>query len=152
MEKRTLVALLLVFILFLIFNQFVWKPQQLHQQQELQNQQPQTPPTVTEPVKPDSVILTVMPDSLMVQGKNPEIIKLSNKLMTVTFNSRGGSIQQVELHNFLMHDSTKVKLIPDNSSLANTKLIHPASETPLQDVIFQYKISPDSLGVNFFPG
>ena len=152
MEKRTLVALLLVFILFLIFNQFVWKPQQLHQQQELQNQQPQTPPTVTEPVKPDSVILTVMPDSLMVQGKNPEIIKLSNKLMTVTFNSRGGSIQQVELHNFLMHDSTKVKLIPDNSSLANTKLIHPASETPLQDVIFHYKISHDSLGVIFFLG
>nr|HPI43549.1 membrane protein insertase YidC [Candidatus Cloacimonas acidaminovorans] len=152
MEKRTLLALLLVFILFLVFNQFVWKPQQLRQQQEQQNQQTQTPQTVTEPVIPDTIIITPMPDTLLAKEKTPEIIKLSNQLMTVTFNSRGGSIQQVELHNFIMHDSTKVKLIPENSSLADVKLIHPAAETPLKDVIFQYKISPDSLGVTFFLG
>jgi hypothetical protein len=51
-----------------------------------------------------------------------------------------------------MHDSTKVKLIPENASIASVKIIHPASETALQDVVFQYKISPDSKGVTFFLG
>jgi len=152
MEKRTLLALLLVFILFLIFNQFVWKPQQVQRQQQQQNQPQAVPETVAKPVKPDSANYTLMPDSLLTKGKNPEVIKLSNQLITVTFNTRGAVIQQVELHNFMMHDSTKVKLIPENNSLADIKLFHPASETPLQDVIFQYKLSPDAKGVTFFLG
>lgn len=152
MEKRTLIALLLVYILFLVFNEFVWKLQQIRHQQQLQEQQAVTPEPVKEQVKPDSSQLIPLADTLLAKGEHPEIIKLSNQYMTVTFNSRGGIIQQVELHNFVMHDSTKVKLIPENASIASVKIIHPASETALQDVVFQYKISPDSKGVTFFLG
>jgi len=69
MEKRTLLALLLVFILFLIFNQFVWKPQQVQRQQQQQNQPQAVPETVAKPVKPDSANYTLMPDSLLTKGK-----------------------------------------------------------------------------------
>lgn len=153
MEKRTLLALLLVFILFLIFNEFVWKPQQIKQQQlQQQEQRSPVPQTVKEPVKPDSSNFVALSDTLLAKGITPATIQLSNKLMTVTFSNNGGVIQQIELRNYAMHDSTKVKLIPANGSLAGIKLIHPATETPLKDVIFNYNVSPDSMGITFFLG
>jgi YidC/Oxa1 family membrane protein insertase len=153
MDKRTLTAILLMIILYMVFSQFVWKPQQLQRQQQLAtNESPAQTAPAAEKAAVDSIIIQPLADSLFSTDSRPEIVKLSNELMTVYFNTKGGNIQQVELKNFLTHTKTQVRLIPDDSSIANLKLIHPGAETPLSNTVFQYRISADSLYVSFFLG
>ncbi|MDD2228865.1 MAG: membrane protein insertase YidC [Candidatus Cloacimonetes bacterium] len=154
MDKRTLTAILLMIILYLVFSQFVWKPQQLEQQKQLQAVKESPAPVATEPavVPVDSIVLTPLPDSLFVSTTAPETLQLSNELMTVSFNTKGGNIQQVELNKFLTHDKNPVSLIPADNSMADLKLIHPGSETNLSQTVFQYNISPDSSYVSFYLG
>lgn len=144
-----------MFILFLVFNQFVWKPQQL------QNQAASKPEATTANPAPAALADTnavaastplAATDSLFATNAAVESFQLSNQLMTVHFNSKGGVIQQVELKKFFMHDGSLVKLVPQDASLAALTLIHPKSQTPLADVVFQHRISVDSLFVSFFIG
>lgn len=151
MDKRTITALLLMFILFMLFNQFVWKPQQV-QKQQATAAQPTPAKSVEAPAAVDSVIVKPITDSLLVGSDINESFTLSNELMSVTFNNVGGTISQVELKKFYMHDSTLVHLIPPDQRIAGLKLIHPGSETPLAQMPFQYQIAEDSLSVSFFLG
>ncbi|PKN72572.1 MAG: preprotein translocase YidC [Candidatus Cloacimonetes bacterium HGW-Cloacimonetes-3] len=153
MDKRTLTAILLMVILYMVFSQFVWKPQQLQKQQLQASQQEATPAVPAAPIAAaDSVIVQAPVDSLFISDAKQELVQLSNGLMTVYFNTKGGNIQQVELKNFLSHDKQPVHIIPEDSSIANLKLIHPGTETPLATTVFQHHISTDSLFVSFFLG
>ncbi|MDY0152301.1 MAG: membrane protein insertase YidC [Candidatus Cloacimonas sp.] len=154
MDKRTLTALLLMFILFLVFNQFVWKPQQ--QANSAAKPAAAAPvaaqPTTAVPALPESLSALPAVDSLLASTATAETITLSNSLMTVHFDTKGGTISQVELKNFLMHNSAPVKLVPENSALAAMNLIHPTSQTPLANVIFEHRVSEDSLFISFYIG
>jgi len=151
MDKRTITALLLMFILFMVFNQFVWKPQQA-QKQQAAAAIPAPAEAAVAPATVDSVVANPIADSLLVGADQAETITLTNDLMSVTFNSLGGTIQQVELKKFLMHDGKFVQLIPQDQSIAGLKLIHPGSETPLSRIPFQYQVAEDSLSISFFLG
>lgn len=154
MDKRTLTAILLMIILYMVFSQFVWKPQQQQRQQLAQAAKESAAPVASEPIKApvDSIVSAPIADSLFVSNAAPELLQLSNDLMTVTFNTKGGDIQQVALHKFLTHDKKPVSLIPVNRSIADLKLIHPGSETNLSQTVFGYKMSADSSYVSFYLG
>lgn len=147
MDKRTLTAFLLIFILYMIFVQFVWKPKP--------KVSPPTPVPQTsaaansQTAAPDTAVVS---DSLFSNGLAAQTLTLENELMTVTFNTRGALIEQVELKKFLTHEGAKVRLLPNNTSFAGMKLIHAASETPLDKVVFSHRVNPDSLSINFFIG
>lgn len=153
MDKRTLTAILLMIILYMVFSQFVWKPQQVRQQQMKAAQVDSTKaPAPVQAIVQDSTVTASPVDSLQQSTAQPTTIKLSNDLMTVYFNSKGANIQQVELKKFLTHDKQAVRLVPDNSAIADLKLIHPGSETPLAATVFNYTITPDSSSISFFLG
>lgn len=153
MDKRTLTAILLMIILYMVFSQFVWKPQQIRQQQMKAAQVDSTKtPAPVQAVAQDSTVIASPVDSLLQSDAQPATIKLSNDLMTVYFNSKGANIEQVELNKFLTHDKQPVRLIPDNSAIADMKLIHPGSETALGTTVFNYSITPDSSSISFYLG
>ncbi|MDD4310340.1 MAG: preprotein translocase YidC, partial [Candidatus Cloacimonetes bacterium] len=106
MDKRTLTALLLMFLLWMVFNQFVWKPQQA-QQQAL----PATTPAETKAAvvaAPESLSTLPAADSLLATSAQAQIVKLSNSNMTVSFNTKGASIAGIELNKFSMKNGTRV--------------------------------------------
>ncbi len=153
MDKRTLTAILLMIILYMVFSQFVWKPQQVRQQQMKAAQVDSTKaPAPVQAIVQDSTVTASPMDSLQQSTAQPTTIKLSNDLMTVYFNSKGANIQQVELKKFLTHDKQAVRLIPENSAIADMKIIHPGSETALAATVFNYTITPDSSSISFFLG
>ncbi len=153
MDKRTLTAILLMIILYMVFSQFVWKPQQIRQQQMKAAQVDSVKaPAPVQAVAKDSTVIASPVDSLLQSDAQPATIKLSNDLMTVYFNSKGANIEQVELKKFLTHDKQPVRLIPDNSAIADMKLIHPGSETALGTTVFNYSITPDSSSISFYLG
>jgi YidC/Oxa1 family membrane protein insertase len=155
MDKRTLTALLLMLIVFLVFNQFVWKPQQLARQKQTQaktskQEQPQATSKAT--VAQDTLVSAPFADSLLSGAEKPETIKLSNELMSVSFSSLGATVTRVDLANYKMHDGRPVSLIPDGQNLAATKLLHNGSDTPLQQAVFKYSLAPDSKSITFYLG
>lgn len=140
-------------LLYMVFSQFVWKPQQQKQlQQQAAADSTSSPAPVAEATPNTSTIAAVTADSLFKTDAEPEIITLSNDLMTVHFNTKGASISQVELHKFLMHDGSPVKLIPEDASIAAIKLIHPASETHLAETVFLHSVSADNRSITFYLG
>ncbi len=151
MDKRTLLALLLMMIVFMIFNQFVWKPKPVATDASSPAQKsPQT--SAPAPATTDTLPAQPLADSLLSSTVKAETISLENDLMKVSFSSQGASITQVELKKFQMHDGEAVKLIPGRQSIANLSLLHSDGDTPLQQVVFSSQVSPDGRGVNFFLG
>ncbi|MDD4309962.1 MAG: membrane protein insertase YidC, partial [Candidatus Cloacimonetes bacterium] len=81
-----------------------------------------------------------------------QIVKLSNSNMTVSFNTKGASIAGIELNKFSMKNGTRVQLVPKDAQLSAMRLIHPASETQLANVVYQHSFSADSTSVVFYLG
>ncbi len=151
MDKRTLLALLLMMIVFLVFNQFVWKPKPAAT--EAANPVQNTPQAAEPvPATPDTLPALARSDSLLSSTAKAETVTLENELMKVSFSSQGANITQVELKNFKMHDSENVKLIPSGQSIASLSLLHADGETALQQVVFDTQLSPDGRSVSFSLG
>jgi len=154
MDKRTLIALILMLLLFLIFNQFIWKPQSLkNQAQKASAPQTAEQKPAAVPAAADTLPVSQSADSLLIAAQGTEqSFQLRNSLMTVSFSNKGGTITQVELKNFKMHDGKPVTLIPSKQSIAGLKLLHSGGDTDLSQTLFQHQFSPDSLSVSFFLG
>ncbi|MDD2332555.1 MAG: membrane protein insertase YidC, partial [Candidatus Cloacimonetes bacterium] len=155
MDKRTLFALLLMFLLFLVFDHFVWKPQRERQQAQ-KNLQTETQAPVRESATTDSIpsqpaISQAAPaDSVFLQNTiEEETLYLENDLVKVSFSSRGAVIKQVELKKFKMRKGGNVLLIPvkdQDSSLAGLKIFHGAGVTDLSGLLFEHQqFGADSL-------
>lgn len=140
-------------VVFLVFNQFVWKPQQLAKQNANPSKAPaQTKVPEAVPEIKDTLSAVPFADSLLTGAEQPETITLANELMTVSFSSLGATITSVELKNFKMHDGRQVALIPDGQNIASLKLLHAGSVTSLQQAVFKHKLSPDAKSITFFLG
>ncbi len=125
-------------IVFLVFDQFVWKPQRVAALEK--NAATETVERTSEPVS-DNESEAVTPSfeagiSAFKTNDIDENITLSNDLVTFHFSNRGASISQVELHNFKMRDGSNVQLIPQEHQIGSISLIHPAAETDLSMEIF----------------
>lgn len=150
MEKRTLTAIILMLALYIVFNQFIWKPQ---------------PAAAPEADSLSSNIESVTPlsdsssteqlffaDSLQINQEKASIITLENKLMKVSFSSLGGAITQVTLKQHVVQADTLVQLIPQGKKVADLVIFHPATQSSLKDVNFSYSVSADSSQVTFYLG
>lgn len=154
-DKRTLYALLAMLALFLVFDQFVWKPQR---QQNTQAQAQSTEQATTEPEEP--VVDSLPPaasagalDSLLVQGTEATSISLKNSLMRVDFSSRGAVITQVELANFKRRDESNVLLVAPDAYIAGSSVFTAESqELELDGLIFEHELSDDQSQLRFYLG
>ncbi|HPN41789.1 MAG TPA: membrane protein insertase YidC [Candidatus Cloacimonadota bacterium] len=150
MDKRTLTALLLMFILFLVFQQYVWKPKPVAQTQPTPSEQPAqaAQPAADSLPKPG----LALPDSLIDPNLEAAQIILSNQVMKVSFSSRGAVIQQVEMKDHKVDKATPVRLIPPDSGIAGLKVFYPATQSDLSGAVFNYRVSADSSKIDFWLG
>ncbi|MDO9577265.1 MAG: membrane protein insertase YidC [Candidatus Cloacimonadales bacterium] len=142
MDKRTILALLLILVVFWISSEFIWKrnqpvqpPQQNLTEQPQQIQQQKT----TEPVQTPNLTEIIIPESEQNIAVNDEII-LENEVIRLRFSNLGAVLKAVELKSFTLKDKEiLVNLIPQNEEILGTKLaLLSGNISNLNSVTFQY--------------
>lgn len=148
MDKRTLLALFLMLLLFLVFQQFVWKPK------PIADTPLQDPPPAAQMQEADSLLAEAISvaDSLLNKDLAASLITLENDYVKVTFNSQGASIAQVELKKYEKEEGVPVRLVPEDSQLAGLGIYHPATQDDLHHVVFNHSIAPEARKVKFWLG
>jgi len=139
-----------MFILFLVFQQFVWKPKPVAQTQQDPQAQQTTPSKASSDSLPKPVI--ALPDSLIKSDVGLATITLSNQVMSVSFSNAGAVITQVEMKDHKVDKTRPVRLIPDGENIAGLTVFHPATQSDLSGVNFSYRVKSDSSGVDFWLG
>ena len=136
-------------LLYLVFQQFIWKPA------------PAAQPSIEEPMQAqaadpvaDSLVAKVaaVPDSLSEADIPITQVTLQNEVMEMSFTNQGGNISQIRLKKFNQDDGEAVQLVPDGSVMAGLSVTHPASKTDLNSVVFNHRMSADSSSVDFWLG
>lgn len=139
-----------MFVLFLVFQQFVWKPKPAAPTQAEPATQPvQAPQAASDSL---SVSTAVLPDSLIAASDQTSLITLSNQVMTVSFSSRGGVVTQVEMKNHKVDKTKPVRLVPEGETIGGLSVFHPATQSDLSGINFNYKVNADSSGIDFWLG
>ncbi|HOH97936.1 MAG TPA: membrane protein insertase YidC [Candidatus Cloacimonadota bacterium] len=155
MDKRTITALALMLVLYLVFDQFFWKPQRDRAAQAAR--QAQTESTVASPT-PDtladdaSLAAPVVLDSLVSSSAEATEIVLENAKLRVGFSTLGGTISFIQLKEFTNTDTAPLNLLPAGASLTGTELYHPAGTTDLKAMIFEAKQEEGTNAVVFYLG
>lgn len=157
MDKRTVLALILMLALFLVFDQFVWKPQRAQQALTAQSkaqQTAQTPaPKAVAPAAKDSLnLVPTLLDSLKTTSGPARDVVLANSLMKVTLSTRGALIKQINLPKFKMEGNKDVALINKDTTIGGTTLVLAEGTRNLDDLIFNYKLNAASDSVVFYLG
>lgn len=159
MDKRTLLALLLIFIVFWISSEFIWKrsesatPQEsvLEKDEQLQQSQEKGTGTIPlqEPVSEPAGRFETQND-LGRSNSQPDIeisdqIILENDLIKLHFSNLGAVLHSIQLKSYSMADKeTPVELIPADEYLMGMKLqMSSGNDLNLNNLAFQYQLEPD---------
>ena len=138
MEKRTLLAVLLILVVFWISSEFIWKSK------KTQVEKPATEiiekPEVQVEVKPTKEITTQIPVEPESDIEIADDITLENEFLKVSFSNQGAVVNSIQLKEYFLSDKeTSVELIPNNESLLNTELLMSSGNIlNLKNIIFQF--------------
>ena len=124
MDKRTLISLLIVLILFTILQVYVFKPPTPPAESEqVQDSLAKTvPDTINTPVAVPATIAKW--DSLASYPDSIKTLTLENDNFTVKFSSLGASISSVSLKKYFWADKpVPVDLVPEQGRLAGISLL-----------------------------
>ena len=153
MDKKTIIAVLLIIAVFWISSEFLWKPKQqaaaeaakLQAQEQVANEQSsdieqpiieqiQTNPTEQTDLEIPTIAL------------NEDII-LENESVKFTFSNRGGVVTSILLNKYFLKDKENyAELIPPSSSILNTEIItHSGSLINLRSKMFDFSTSGNSV-------
>ena len=127
MDKRTILALLLILIVFWLSNKFLWKnPQEQIQEPQKQTAEATEQPTSTQENQQPQKEKVSLQNPKITETENIEIndhICLKNDEMKVCFTNKGATINSVILEKYFLSDKkTKVNLVPPEQNLLNLKL------------------------------
>lgn len=154
MDKRTLFAMFLVIIIFVVLQTYVFKPQPVQPQQEETTvtdsiDSPADSMEAAELVQAPTVAQT---DTLFKPASQTSEINLSNDKFNVQFSTLGASITSVKLKEFHWAGSdTLIDLVPSDRKLAGIRLLGRHDETDLTSLNWQHD-PPDSGRVVFWLG
>lgn len=150
MDKKTLTALLLMLVLFLVFQQFVWKKPPA----AAAPQSAAIADTSATSQKADSlqIAVPVALDSTLAVAADITDITLSNDQMTVSFSNLGASITAVSMKKFFYQNNQPVNLVSENARLGGTRIYQGSVQKDLSDTPFLYRELPDSNAVEFYLG
>ena len=149
MDKRSLLTMLLVLLIFMVLQLYVFPPKKAPVQDA------QSP---ADSVAADSLanVVTSSPaasDSLIRAASASETIKLQNDRIQVNFETRGASISAVELKDFTWaKEQRRVNLIPENESVAGIRLLSGGGDKDLRTLNWFHEAQPDSHRVRFYLG
>lgn len=150
MDKRTIIALILIFFVFFISNKLLWKEPP---QKQITNEQAQK--AVVEKNVKNNEILPTKSSTLKKQNEyfndvelNDNIV-LENDVVKMIFTNQGGNIRQIFLKDIMMEDKkTPVELLLSDKGLLNVKFITESKSINLANHNFSYNQDDDI--VEFF--
>lgn len=154
MDKKTLLAVLLILVVFWISSEFIWKRNQpvKQAQQNTENVSDtsdltsETSTPIAQPLANETEIIAL--DNDIDINNN---IFLENELLKVTFSNKGAVINSVQLKGFYLKDKVSfVELINENSSILNTRLNDTSGNiSNYSNIPFQYELNEASHKVTF---
>jgi YidC/Oxa1 family membrane protein insertase len=140
-NTRTLLGILIIFAIFFLSEQFIWK--KAKPVPAPQNQTQQTKPAETPQTQPDAKSANQVPLILIAPDSNlPAVndnIVLENDSLKLVFSNKGATIREVYLKKFLLADKSIVQLVPASKKLANTVLLAESGSTDLKDLPFNFE-------------
>ncbi len=143
MEKKTLLAVLLILVVFWISSEFIWKKQKL-----ATTEQPVTENVIETTVssQPEVQSVTEIPIKTQTDIDIRDDIILENDLLKITFTNLGGEITSIQLKEYFLSDKiTPVDLIPENESIFNIELqMKTGNVINLGNIAFQYDVYEES--------
>ena len=154
MDKKTILALILIMVVFWISNELIWKKQK--QPQPVPTREPiPTEVEKKEEVKEDIHEIETLTDNIFstseLEADIENDIKIENDYVIFTFSNKGGLINSVLLKKFFLSDhETFVNLIPQDHNLLNIQLeTQDENIINLSNQVFQYHISENKDQVFF---
>ncbi len=123
MDKRTIIALIICFLIFIIAQQVIWKKPQPTAPAATEQTAPA--PQETQPLQTkEKEITPVIPISLPQKDMPPAVndLILENDSLKLVFTNKGANIREVYLKKFKMADNSMVQLIPPGEELTNVEL------------------------------
>lgn len=145
MDKKTIVALLLILVVYWISAQFLWKPKQQNNIQETEQIEIENP--VSEIVDANDIPPIEFQAKSSSDIKINDSIVLENDFLSIHFSNLGGVVKSIQLKKFFLNDKTQlVEVIPESAQLLNIKLIdHSESIINLQNTVFDFSITENTL-------
>ena len=163
MNKRTILALVLIFVVFLISNKLFWKPPenqvQQNRQEELKQNKSEFPSQTDQSDQSDNENRTITNKLITRQNENElspaptqiigenEIetdnnIILENETVRIIFSNIGANILQVELKNIMKSktEQVPVNLLLSDNGLLNIKLEGEFGDIDLDNQIFEHDL------------
>jgi YidC/Oxa1 family membrane protein insertase len=150
-EKRTIITLLLIFIVFWISNQILWRTPEEEPVQQPRPEIVEEPYTeevsYEEPTRRTPLDLQELDE----EEVRRDDIRIENDKMALTFTNQGAMVNEVILKEYYLADKTSyVNLIPENEALFGITLhTTDGTEIDLSEFRFQYDTSPDNKRVSF---
>lgn len=144
MDKKSLLAVLLIFIVFWLSNELIWKQRPSDEPETVPvevperalERDPQPEPSVTPAEEQPDLDSIGFVSDVPVTDK----ITLSNESVTYYFSNLGATIQQAELHNYYMSDQARyVTLIPENERLFAITVKTDETEINLSEQVFEWE-------------
>ena len=145
MDKRTLLAVLLIFIVFWISSEFIWKRSQTtpEQQSVAETNTKEVPTETSDPVSAKTAEQEVVqsPEVIQTDIDITDDIILENEVMKLRFSNLGAVLHSIEIKTYLMADKeTPVELLPVDETLLGTKLqMASGNISNLNNIPFQYR-------------
>jgi YidC/Oxa1 family membrane protein insertase len=148
LDKKTLLAIGLILIVFALSNEYIWKVKQ-QDSIGLESENINT----TEIVENNSPQQTQIVDNQVIESDiaiDNEIV-LENENLKLYFSNRGGNLQKIILKKYFMSDKeTFVNLIPEGKELANLSLHKDDGNIDLNNTIFEYTQNHNDNSIVFY--
>lgn len=154
MNRQTLIGIVLIFVIFFVSEQFIWKKAKTKQPAVAQQEQSSVNPiaqTDTTSSKSDGKALELLPSTSSQTIINDNIV-LENDSLKLVFSNNGAVIREVFLKKFLLTDKSIVQLIPAGKVIANTVLHSESGASNLRNIPFEYETIDENgmPGIRFF--
>ena len=151
MDKRTILAMILIIIIYWFSSQYLWKPAPRLQETSVETEQNEI--IVKNNVTQAHEHLSTLLECELTLPQEPEIeindkIFMQNEKVLITFSNQGGVINQILLKDFVLSDgNTPVTLIPDNKAILYTEF---SNNSEISNMIYKYELHPDGNQLTFY--
>lgn len=159
MDKRTIIALVLIMILFFISQQLLWKNKQpVTNAKKNQPSQTERKAVQKEIIDEKDTQKEITESSLEESTLDsiPEIetyknLRIENENLKVSFSNKGAIINSIILKEYLQPDhKEKVDLIPKNESVMDLVLYSSKDSVDLSQMVFNYEYFDNKQGIRFY--
>ncbi|HPK41459.1 MAG TPA: membrane protein insertase YidC, partial [Candidatus Cloacimonadota bacterium] len=141
MEKRTIIAIILIMVIYWVASEYFWKPK------TIENAQTQTVQTVEDTNNKQNEVVEKQPELISTPVVNQAVeldenIVIENDQLSLTFTNKGGNLRSIVVKDYSLADKeTPVQLIPEDQDLTNIVLKTSDGYISLADYNLKYEHS-----------